>query len=82
MPPASPKGQLPYIVDEAETIADSTFIRAHIERRYGFDFEHHTPLDPFRWQYLIARRRGGEAYHRPVYPIDPEHPAILTGRRG
>ena len=39
--------------------------------RYGFDFEHHTPLDPFRWQYLIAKRRGGELYHRPVYPIDP-----------
>ena len=39
MPPASPKGQLPYIVDEAETIADSTFIRAHIEGKYGFDFD-------------------------------------------
>lgn len=39
--------------------------------RYGFDFEHHTPLDPFRWQYLLARRRSGELYHRPVYPIDP-----------
>jgi len=39
--------------------------------RYGFDFEHHTPLDPFRWQYLIARRKNGELYHRPVYPIDP-----------
>lgn len=39
--------------------------------RYGYDFEHHTPLDPFRWQYLVAKRRGGELYHRPVYPIDP-----------
>lgn len=39
--------------------------------RYGFDFEHHTPLDPFNWQYLVARKRGGELYHRPVYPIDP-----------
>ena len=39
--------------------------------RYGFDFEHHTPLDPFNWQYLIAKRRGGDIYHRPVYPIDP-----------
>ncbi|MCE9532720.1 MAG: hypothetical protein K8T89_16610 [Planctomycetes bacterium] len=39
--------------------------------RYGFDFEHHTPLDPFRWQYLIAKKKGGELYHRPVYPIDP-----------
>lgn len=39
--------------------------------RYGYDFEHHTPLDPFNWQYLVARKRGGELYHRPVYPIDP-----------
>ncbi|HBJ37058.1 MAG TPA: hypothetical protein DDZ51_20345 [Planctomycetaceae bacterium] len=39
--------------------------------RYGFDFEHHTPLDPFNWQYLIARKRGGELYHRPVTPTDP-----------
>jgi glutathione S-transferase len=39
MPPSSPKGQMPYIVDEAETIADSTFIRAHLEGKYGFDFD-------------------------------------------
>ena len=39
MPPASPKGQLPYIVDETESIADSTFIRAHIEGKYNFDFD-------------------------------------------
>lgn len=39
MPPASPKGQLPYIEDDSERIADSTFIRAHIERKYGFDFD-------------------------------------------
>ena len=39
MPPASPKGQLPYIDDSGESIADSTFIRAHIERKYGFDFD-------------------------------------------
>jgi glutathione S-transferase len=39
MPPSSPKGQLPYIDDDGERIADSTFIRAHIERKYGFDFD-------------------------------------------
>jgi len=39
MPPASPKGQLPFIEDEGVAIADSTFIRAHIERKYGFDFD-------------------------------------------
>ena len=39
MPPASPKGQLPYIDDDGQRVADSTFIRAHIERKYGFDFD-------------------------------------------
>src|SRR6202049_182265 len=39
LPPASPKGQLPFIVDGAERIADSTFIRAHIEGKTGFDFD-------------------------------------------
>ena len=38
-PTASPKGQLPYVVDDAEAIADSTFIRAHIEAKYGVDFD-------------------------------------------
>jgi len=39
MPPASPKGQLPYIEDDGQRIADSTFIRAHLEGKYGFDFD-------------------------------------------
>ncbi len=39
MPPASPKGQLPFIEDDGQSIADSTFIRAHIERKYAFDFD-------------------------------------------
>jgi len=38
-PPASPKGQLPFIEDDGELIADSTFIRAHLEGKYGFDFD-------------------------------------------
>jgi len=39
MPPASPKGQLPFIEDDGTKVADSTFIRAHIEQKYGFDFD-------------------------------------------
>jgi glutathione S-transferase len=39
MPPSSPKGQLPYIRDGEAVVADSTFIRAHIEGKYGFDFD-------------------------------------------
>ncbi len=32
--------------------------------RYGFDFEHHTPLDPFRWQHLLIRDREGRMTRR------------------
>lgn len=34
----APKGKQPYIDDDGKTIADSTFIRFHIEKKYGFDF--------------------------------------------
>lgn len=35
----APKGKLPYIVDDAETIADSTFIRWYLEKKYHIDFD-------------------------------------------
>ena len=35
----APKGKLPYIDDDGEKIGDSTFIRLHIEKKYGFDFD-------------------------------------------
>jgi glutathione S-transferase len=35
----APKGKLPYIDDEGEIVADSTFIRFHIQRKYGVDFD-------------------------------------------
>lgn len=38
-PHGSPKGQLPWIDDEGELVADSTFIRAYIEGRYGLDLD-------------------------------------------
>lgn len=37
--PIAPKGKLPFIVDDGEAIADSTFIREHLERKYGVDFD-------------------------------------------
>jgi glutathione S-transferase len=36
---AAPKGKLPYIDDDGELIADSTFIRWHIEKKYAVDFD-------------------------------------------
>jgi hypothetical protein len=35
----APKGKLPYINDGGLIVADSTFIRFHIEKKYGFDFD-------------------------------------------
>lgn len=35
----APKGKLPYINDAGTIVADSTFIRWHIEQRYGIDFD-------------------------------------------
>ncbi len=37
--PKAPKGKLPYISDDGEIIADSSLIRLHIEKKYGFDFD-------------------------------------------
>jgi glutathione S-transferase len=36
---SAPKGKLPYIDDDGTIVADSALIRAHIERKYGFDFD-------------------------------------------
>jgi len=37
--PKAPKGKLPYIDDDGEKIADSTFIRWHLEKKYQIDFD-------------------------------------------
>jgi glutathione S-transferase len=35
----APKGKLPYLDDDGERIADSTFIRWHLEKKYKLDFD-------------------------------------------
>jgi glutathione S-transferase len=40
----APQRFLPYIVDDGATVADSGLIRAHLERKYGVDFD--AGLDP------------------------------------
>lgn len=35
----APKGKLPYINDDGQIVTDSTFIRFHIESKYGIDFD-------------------------------------------
>lgn len=38
-PSQSPKGQVPFIDDDGDIIADSTFIRAYVERKFGIDLD-------------------------------------------
>lgn len=38
-PHKAPKGKLPFIEDDGDVVADSSFIRFHIENKYGFDFD-------------------------------------------
>jgi glutathione S-transferase len=38
-PGSAPKGKIPFIRVGAHRLGDSTFIRAHIEREYHFDFD-------------------------------------------
>jgi glutathione S-transferase len=40
----APKGKLPYIDDSGTIVADSTLIRLHIEKKYGFDFDAALPV--------------------------------------
>lgn len=35
----APKGKLPYINDDGAVVADSTFIRWHLEKTHGIDFD-------------------------------------------
>ena len=35
----APKGKLPYINDDGKIVADSTFIRLHLEDKHGIDFD-------------------------------------------
>lgn len=36
----APKGKFPVLVDEGEIIPDTSFIRLHLERKHGIDFDH------------------------------------------
>jgi glutathione S-transferase len=38
-PLEAPKGKIPFVKTGAHRVGDSTFIRAHIEKEHGFDFD-------------------------------------------
>lgn len=61
------RGVYTYDIDsELEVLPGPAFLF-----KYGFDFEHHTPLDPFNWQYIVLKHRDGSLSRRPVGAFDP-----------
>jgi glutathione S-transferase len=75
MPSASPKGQLPFIDDESERVADSSFIRSHIERKYNFDFDQGLDLQQRAQAWAIERMIEHHLYAALVAArwLDPEN---------
>jgi glutathione S-transferase len=61
-PPTAPKGKVPYIQDGSERIGDSTFIRAHVEKHYGFDFDKHLSTEQRAEAWAIERMLEDHLY--------------------
>ncbi len=74
-PTASPKGQLPFVDDTGESIADSTFIRAHIEAKYGFDFDAPLSLQARAQAWAFERMIEHHLYWALIWArwVDPEN---------
>jgi len=71
------RGSYTYDMDsQLEILPGSPF---HIQ---AFELEHHTPLDPFNWKYLVIRKSKDELVHRPVFPIDPGPLYNIAGQNG
>ena len=74
----APKGKLPYIDDDGERVADSTFIRWHLEKKYRTDFDRglgeeqravawafeRTAEDHLYWALLDARWMDGANFDK------------------
>ncbi|MDP9137049.1 MAG: glutathione S-transferase family protein [Pseudomonadota bacterium] len=58
----APKGKLPYIRDGDDVIADSTFIRFHIETKYGFDFDSGLNIEQKAAAWALEKMAENELY--------------------
>jgi len=67
LPPSAPKGKIPYIEDEGAKVADSTFIRAHIEKKYGVDLDRGLSPEQRAQAWAIERMLEDHLYWAMVY---------------
>lgn len=63
----APKGKLPYIDDDGTVVADSTFIRLYLERRYGFDFDAAFDEDQCAFAWTVERLVEDQLYWTTVH---------------
>ena len=75
IPPQAPNGKLPFINDHDEVVSDSTFIRAHIERKYGVDLDEGLDARQRAESWAIERLLEDHLYFAMVWVrwIDPEN---------
>jgi glutathione S-transferase len=75
IPPQAPNGKLPFINDHDEVVSDSTFIRAHVERKYGVDLDERLDARQRAESWAIERLLEDHLYFAMVWFrwIDPEN---------
>ena len=82
-PPQAPNGKLPYINDHDEVVTDSTFIRAHIEHKYGRDLDQGLDARQRAQAWTIERLLETRLRPQVFSPIPSEKidEALYEGRR-
>jgi glutathione S-transferase len=75
IPPQAPNGKLPFINDHDEVVSDSTFIRAHVERKYSVDLDDGLDARQRAESWAIERMLEDHLYFAMVWFrwIDPEN---------
>ncbi len=75
IPPHAPNGKLPFINDHDEVVSDSTFIRAHVERKYAVDLDAGLDARQRAQAWAIERLLEDHLYFAMVWFrwIDPEN---------
>lgn len=81
IPPQAPNGKLPFINDHDEVVSDSTFIRAHIERKYGADLDAGLDVRQRAESWTIERLLEEYLYFAMVWsrwidPLGPKRKAV------
>jgi glutathione S-transferase len=64
---SAPKGKLPYIDDGGIVVADSTFIRLHLEKRYKFDLDAGFSAEQRARAWAVERLVEDQLYWAMVY---------------